>query len=77
MTAIRATAETVPPGHGPVPAASPEESERILSWLERPETRLVEMSAGWSSPVAGAARFRDLLTKAESAASRQLWSERS
>ncbi|NGM15373.1 DEDD exonuclease domain-containing protein [Verrucosispora sp. WMMA2044] len=77
LTAIRATAETVPPGHGPVPAASPEESERILSWLERPETRLVEMSAGWSSPVAGAARFRDLLTKAESAASRQLWSERS
>ncbi|MEG3634794.1 DEDD exonuclease domain-containing protein [Micromonospora palythoicola] len=77
LTAIRATAETVPAGHGPVPAASPEESERILSWLERPETRLVEMSAGWSSPVAGAARFRDLLTKAESAASRQLWSERS
>ncbi|MEV4714336.1 DEDD exonuclease domain-containing protein [Micromonospora sp. NPDC049374] len=77
LATIRATAETVPPGHGPVPAASPEESERILSWLERPETRLVEMSAGWSSPVAGAARFRDLLTKAEGAASRQLWSERS
>ncbi|MEV2240229.1 DEDD exonuclease domain-containing protein [Micromonospora sp. NPDC049891] len=77
LATIRATAETVPPGHGPVPAASPEESERILSWLERPETRLVEMSAGWTSPVAGAARFRDLLTKAESAASRQLWSERS
>ncbi|SFB79101.1 DNA polymerase-3 subunit epsilon [Micromonospora sediminimaris] len=77
LATIRATAETVPPGHGPVPAASPEESERILSWLERPETRLVEMSAGWSSPVAGAARFRDLLTKAENAASRQLWSERS
>ncbi|MBQ1051370.1 DEDD exonuclease domain-containing protein [Micromonospora sp. C51] len=77
LATIRATAETVSPGHGPVPAASPEESERILSWLERPETRLVEMSAGWSSPVAGAARFRDLLTKAENAASRQLWSERS
>ncbi|MEV6811257.1 DEDD exonuclease domain-containing protein [Micromonospora sp. NPDC051296] len=77
LAVIRATAETVPPGHGPVPAASPEESERILSWLERPETRLVEMSAGWASPVAGAARFRDLLSKAESAASHQLWSERS
>ncbi|NLU77432.1 DEDD exonuclease domain-containing protein [Micromonospora sp. HNM0581] len=77
LAVIRATAETVPPGHGPVPAASPEESERILSWLERPDTRLVEMSAGWSSPVGGAARFRDLLTKAENAASRQLWSERS
>ncbi|GIJ77854.1 DNA polymerase III subunit epsilon [Micromonospora phaseoli] len=77
LAAIRATAETVPPGHGPVPAASPEESERILSWLERPETRLVEMSAGWASPADGAARFRDLLTKAESAASHQSWSERS
>ncbi|MFD6752427.1 MULTISPECIES: DEDD exonuclease domain-containing protein [Micromonospora] len=77
LATIRATAETVPAGHGPVPAATPEESERILSWLERPETRLVEMSAGWASPVSGAGRFRDLLTKAENAASRQLWSERS
>ncbi|SCL18047.1 DNA polymerase-3 subunit epsilon [Micromonospora pallida] len=73
---IRATAETVPAGHGPVPAATAEETERILSWLERPETRLVEMSAGWSSPVAGAARFRDLLAKAEQAVSAQLSSER-
>jgi DNA polymerase-3 subunit epsilon len=73
---IRATAETVPPGHGPVPAATAEETERILSWLERPETRLVEMSSGWSSPVAGAARFRDLLVKAEQAVSVQLSTER-
>ncbi|MBQ1072925.1 DEDD exonuclease domain-containing protein [Micromonospora sp. C31] len=71
IAAIRATAETVLPGHGPVPRASAEESERILSWLERPETRLVEMSSGWASPVAGAARFRDLLRKAENAASPQ------
>ncbi|MFC8847660.1 MULTISPECIES: DEDD exonuclease domain-containing protein [unclassified Micromonospora] len=73
---IRATAETVPPGPGPVPRASAEESERILSWLERPETRLVEMSSGWASPAAGAARFRDLLSKIESAASHQLSTER-
>ncbi len=77
LAVIRATAETVLPGHGPIPAASAEESERILSWLERPETRLVEMSGGWATPVAGAARFRDLLIKAESAGSHQLWSERS
>ncbi|MER7456496.1 DEDD exonuclease domain-containing protein [Micromonospora sp. NPDC126480] len=77
IAAIRATAETVVPGHGPVPAASAEETERILSWLERPETRLVEMSSGWASPVAGAGRFRALLTKAESAASHQLSTERS
>lgn len=77
LAAIRATAETVPPGHGPVPRATAEETERILSWLERPETRLVEMSSGWSSPVRGAARFRDLLAKAEAAASHQLSTERS
>jgi DNA polymerase-3 subunit epsilon len=76
LDAIRATAETVRPGHGPVPAASAEESERILAWLERPETRLVQMSSGWASPVAGAGRFRDLLSKAESAASPQLSTER-
>ncbi|WDZ84423.1 DEDD exonuclease domain-containing protein [Micromonospora cathayae] len=74
---IRATAETVSPGHGPVPAATAEETERILSWLERPETRLVEMSSGWSSPVGGAARFRSLLAKAEDAVSAQLSTERS
>jgi DNA polymerase-3 subunit epsilon len=62
---LRATAETVQPGHGPVPSASAEESERILSWLEHPATRLVETSAGWSSPARGAERYRGLLRKAE------------
>jgi DNA polymerase-3 subunit epsilon len=62
---LRATAETVLPGHGPVPSATAEETERILSWLERPETRLVQASAGWASPVRGAARYRELLRKAE------------
>lgn len=73
---VRATAETVLPGHGPVPSASAEESERILAWLERPDTRLVEVSAGWASPVAGAARFADLLAKAEAATSAQLSADR-
>ncbi|MGI5148483.1 DEDD exonuclease domain-containing protein [Plantactinospora sp. CA-294935] len=73
---VRATAETVLPGHGPVPNASAEESERILSWLERPDTRLVETSTGWASPARGAGRFRDLLVRAEAAASRQLPTER-
>ncbi|MFG1741993.1 DEDD exonuclease domain-containing protein [Micromonospora chalcea] len=77
IAAIRATAETVLPGHGPVPSATAEETERILSWLERPETRLVEASAGWASPVAGAGRFRDLLAKAESGGSHKVSTERS
>ena len=65
----RLTAETVLAGPGPVPAASAEETERILAWLERPDTRLVETSGDWVSPTRGAARFTGLLTRAEAAAS--------
>jgi DNA polymerase-3 subunit epsilon len=68
LDVLRATAETVVAGPGPTPAASAAETERILAWLERPDTRLVEVSAGWSSPVRGAARFRDLLARAEGGA---------
>jgi DNA polymerase-3 subunit epsilon len=73
----RATAETVLAGPGPVPAASAEETERILAWLERPDTRLVETSGDWVSPARGAARFTTLLTRAEAAASRRDSSVRS
>jgi DNA polymerase III subunit epsilon len=73
----RATAETVLPGPGPVPAASAEETERILAWLERPDTLLVETSGDWVSPARGAARFTRLLTRAEAAASRRDSSVRS
>jgi DNA polymerase III subunit epsilon len=73
----RATAETVLPGPGPVPAASAEETERILAWLERPDTRLVETSGDWVSPVRGAARFTTLLTRAEAAAAARESSVRS
>ncbi|MFC7535401.1 DEDD exonuclease domain-containing protein [Actinoplanes sp. GCM10030250] len=71
LDAARLTAETVLPGPGPVPAATAEETERILSWLERPDTRLVETVGDWVSPVRGAARFAGLLTRAETAASAQ------
>jgi DNA polymerase-3 subunit epsilon len=64
-----ATAETVPAGPGPVPRATPEETERILAWLERPETRLVKADVGWASPASGAGRWRSLLARAEAAAS--------
>jgi DNA polymerase-3 subunit epsilon len=69
LDTVRMTAETVLPGPGPVPAASAEETERILAWLERPDTRLVETSGDWVSPVRGAARFAALLNRAEAAAS--------
>ncbi|MER7277453.1 DEDD exonuclease domain-containing protein [Dactylosporangium sp. NPDC000244] len=71
LDVVLATAETVQPGPGPTPRASPEETERILAWLERPETRLVKTDIGWSSPVDGAARWRPFLVRAEAAASVQ------
>jgi DNA polymerase-3 subunit epsilon len=67
LDVLLATAETVRPGPGPVPCASPEETERVLAWLERPETRLVQVDAGWASPVDGAGRWRELLATAEAA----------
>jgi DNA polymerase III subunit epsilon len=63
-----ASAETVRPGPGPTPCASAEETERVLSWLERDGTRLVQTSDGWALPAAGASRFRALLAKLEQAA---------
>jgi DNA polymerase-3 subunit epsilon len=65
---LLATAETVLPGPGPAPAASAEESERILAWVERAETRLVQVDTGWASPARGAGRWRALLARAEAAA---------
>ena len=67
LAALLATAETVRPGPGPTPCASAEETERLLSWLERPEVRLVECPQGWAYPAHSAARYADLLERAESA----------
>ena len=67
---LLASAETVRPGPGPVPCASPEETERVLAWLERDGTRLVHTSDGWALPAAGASRFRALLSQVEQAATR-------
>jgi DNA polymerase-3 subunit epsilon len=53
---LRASAETVRPAPGPVPAASAEETEKILRWLESPGIRLVDVEGEWTCPVAGATR---------------------
>ncbi|PVG82736.1 DEDD exnuclease domain-containing protein [Nocardioides gansuensis] len=53
---LRASAETVAPAPGPVPAATAEETERILRWLEAPGLRLVDVDGEWVCPVAGASR---------------------
>jgi len=53
---LRAEAETVFVAPGPTPAASAEETERILRWLEQPGIRLVSVDGEWSCPIRGAGR---------------------
>jgi DNA polymerase III subunit epsilon len=56
-----ATAEVVQPPVHPSPAATPEETEIILRWLESPGVRIVELDGSWSCPVGGAGGVRALL----------------
>ncbi|WP_433255244.1 DEDD exonuclease domain-containing protein [Streptosporangium sp. CA-135522] len=64
VDALVATAETVVPGPGPVPAASAEETECILRWLETPGVRLVQVDGTWSLPIGGAGRLKARLDHA-------------
>ncbi len=58
---LRASAETVIPSFGPLPAATAEESEKLLRWLEQHHTRLVHIDGVWSCPIEGAESHRELL----------------
>lgn len=58
---LRLSAETVRDAPGPVPAASAEESERVLRWLESTGVRLIEVEGEWACPVAGAGRHLEQL----------------
>jgi DNA polymerase-3 subunit epsilon len=53
---LRRDAETVRPSSGPIPAATAEESERIMRWLESDGVRLVSVEGEWSCPVSGSTR---------------------
>ena len=64
VAALRATAETLVPGPGPLPGAPAEEVECVLRWLERPGARMVECTGSWSSPAFGAGAQREWLTAA-------------
>jgi DNA polymerase-3 subunit epsilon len=59
VAALRASAETVVPAPGPVPAATAEETERLLRWLESPTIRLIDVDGEWTCPVQGASRHLD------------------
>jgi DNA polymerase-3 subunit epsilon len=56
VSELTASAETVSGAPGPVPAATAEESEKILRWLESPGVRLVDVDGEWVCPLGGAAR---------------------
>ncbi|GAB2680216.1 DEDD exonuclease domain-containing protein [Thalassiella azotivora] len=58
VEALRATGEVVARPPGPVGAAHPEETEKVLRWLESPGVRLVALEGSWSCPVNGASRWR-------------------
>ncbi len=59
--ALRRSAETVVPVPGPAPAATPEESEKVLRWLELAGVRLVHLDGVWSCPIGGAESHRQLV----------------
>jgi DNA polymerase-3 subunit epsilon len=61
VEALRATGEAVPPPIAGLPAALPEETEKVLGWLEQDGTRLVQMTGDWSCPVHGAGAERSRL----------------
>ena len=67
VDALLATAETVLPGPGPLPAATAEEVRLVLRWLESDGVRLVRLDGELASPALGAARLSTWLGELASA----------
>ncbi|TWE13017.1 DEDD exonuclease domain-containing protein [Rudaeicoccus suwonensis] len=61
IEALRASAETVAEPQSPAPAASAEETEKILTWLDQPGVRVVDIDGVWTCPVDGAGQAQDVL----------------
>jgi DNA polymerase-3 subunit epsilon len=57
VSTLRAGAETARPGPAGTPAATVEEAEIVLRWLEQPGVRLVHLEGTWACPVGGAERW--------------------
>ncbi|MDQ1614641.1 MAG: polymerase subunit epsilon [Actinomycetota bacterium] len=71
-TTLVATAEQVSAGSGPLPAASAEETECVLRWLDQPGIRLVEVDGTWACPAFGAGGV-PLWAEAAEAVREQFW----
>jgi DNA polymerase-3 subunit epsilon len=61
VESLVATAETVVPGPGPLPAATAEEVRCLLRWLDSEGVRLVELDGTLASPCGGAGRWQQWL----------------
>ena len=62
VTALVTGGESAEPGPGPTPAASAEETECVLRWLDTEGVRLVRVDGAWTSPVSGAGATLAALT---------------
>jgi DNA polymerase-3 subunit epsilon len=65
VEAMVATAEVVTAGPGPLAAATAEEMDQILRWLDQPGSRLVELDGTWCSPARGAGGLHEWLHAAQ------------
>jgi DNA polymerase-3 subunit epsilon len=70
IKALRDSGEVVEAPAPPAPAAHPEETEKILYWLEQPGVRLVSLDGEWSCPVGGAGGLRARLDPVQASRSR-------
>ncbi|MCW2543880.1 MAG: endonuclease [Frankiales bacterium] len=70
IESLVATAETVVPGPGPLPACTAEEVRCVLRWLDSDGVRLVRVTGELSSPAFGAGRLRPWLSTLENAQDR-------
>ena len=61
VDALLNTAETVTPAPAPLPAATAEETECVLRWLEQPGARLVELTGSWTLPTRSAWSYMEFV----------------
>jgi DNA polymerase-3 subunit epsilon len=59
IATLQASGEHVEAPAAPAPAAHPEETDLVLTWLDQPGVRLVEVASTWAYPVRSAQRLRD------------------
>ncbi len=70
IEAVRSSGEVVAPGRWPAPAALPEETEKVLRWLDQPGVRMVHVEGEWTCPVGGAGSLVELVDPVGSSRSR-------